>query len=67
MTNTNDFRRYSYQNDPATLISAFTYTRGSQAPKVRPQPEERENEIRVREGKGIKSKTELRADQKKSF
>jgi len=66
VTNTNDFRRYSYRNDPATLISAFTYTRGSQAPKVRPQPEERENEIRVREGKGIKSKSVLKAEQKQS-
>lgn len=66
MTNTNDFRRYSYQNDPATLISAFNYTRSSQATKVRPRPEERENEIKVRESVGIKSKAELKKDQKKA-
>lgn len=64
MTNTNDFRRYSYQNDPATLISAFSYTRGSHAPKVRPQPNERENEIKVLDNKGIKSKAELKTEQK---
>ncbi len=65
MTNTNDFRKYSYQNDPATLISAFTYTRGSHAPARQPR-RERERELKVREGKGIKSKTELRADQKQA-
>ncbi len=66
MTNTNDFRRYSYQNDPATLISAFTYTRGSQAQRVKPQPKPRENEIKIREGKGIKSREQLKKEQKEA-
>lgn len=64
MTNTSDFRRYSYSNDPSTLISAFSYTRGSQAAKVRPQPKEQENEIKLRESNGIKSKYELKKEQK---
>ncbi len=64
MTNTNDFRRYSYQNDPTTLINSFSYTRGSQAPKVQPQPRERERDLKVRQGKGVKSRAELQSEQK---
>ena len=37
MTNTNDFRRYSYSSDPAYLINQFDFSRGSQAPKIKPQ------------------------------
>ncbi|MCR5207621.1 MAG: septum formation initiator family protein [Eubacterium sp.] len=66
MTNTNDFRKYSYSNDPATLISAFTYTRDSRAQKLREQPKTRESEIRIRENNGIKSKSQLKAEQKQA-
>lgn len=66
MTNTNDFRRYSYQTDPTTLIQSFSYTHGSQAPAVTPRKQERERELKVREGKGVKSRTELLSEQKAS-
>ena len=67
MTNTNDFRKYSYQYDTANLISAFNYTRGSQAaPKVKPEYEERERKLKVRNAKGIKSQPQLEREQKRS-
>ena len=64
MTNTNDFRQYSYQFDTANLISSFNYTRGSHAPKVRPEYEQPERKLRVKETKGIKSKSQLIHEQR---
>lgn len=66
MTNTNDFRRYSYQYDTANLISAFNYTRGSHAPKVKPEYEQPERKLRVRDANGIKSQPQLIHEQKRS-
>ncbi len=61
MTNTNDFRQYSYQSDTARLISSFNYTRGSQAPKVKPEYDEGYGrKLRATEAKGIKSEAQLR-------
>ena len=65
MTNTNDFRQYSYQSDTARLISSFNYTRGSQAPKVKPEYEP-ERKLRATEAKGIKSKAQLVHEQRVS-
>jgi cell division protein FtsL len=68
VTNTNDFRRYSYQSDPAYLIDKFDFQRGSQAPKLRPEVKpEQEKTFTVRENKTIKSKAELKREQKLSF
>ena len=66
MTNTNDFRQYSYRYDTANLISSFNYTRGSHAPKVRPEYEEPERKLRVKETKGIKSQPQLLHEQRVS-
>lgn len=67
MTNTNDFRKYSYQYDTAALIDSFSYTRGSHAPKVRPDYEQapRRN-LRIKESKGIKSQNQLLSEQRHS-
>lgn len=65
MTNTSDFRRYTYASDTNNLISSFNLTRGSQAPKLRPEVQEPEQELRVRNGKaGIKSRKQLLSEQK---
>ena len=61
MTNTNDFRQYSYQSDTARLISSFNYTRGSHAPKVKPEYDEGyDRKLRATNAKGIKSEAQLR-------
>ncbi|MBQ9531466.1 MAG: hypothetical protein IJR70_05290 [Eubacterium sp.] len=65
MTNTNDFRQYSYSSDTSYLIESFSYNRGSHAPKLRP---EEDPKLKLREGKSkLKSKTQLRKEQKLSF
>ncbi|MBR3738373.1 MAG: hypothetical protein IKN26_06510 [Eubacterium sp.] len=64
MTNANDFRKYSYAADTTYLIESFSYTRGSHAPKLEPQEDER---LKVREGGKLKSKKQLRAEQKSAF
>lgn len=67
MTNTNDFRRYSYQADPSYLIRGFDLSRGSQAPKLRPEVEaEPRARLRVRENTTVKSRAELDVEQKTS-
>ena len=66
MTNTNDFRQYSYRYDTANLISSFNYTRGSHAPKVKPEYEEPARNLRIKEAKGIKSRPQLMHEQKVS-
>ena len=67
MTNTNDFRKYSYQSDPSALISSFNYTRATAAPRIRPEVEPQRNNLRVREEKGLKSREQLRREEKASF
>jgi len=66
VTNTNDFRRYSYQSDTAYLIDSFDFSRGSQAPKLRPQEKPAEK-LRVRENERLKSRSELKKEQKSAF
>ncbi len=61
LTNTSDFRRYSYSGDAALAIEAFSRTRSSAAPKYTP---ERKKELKVRENTKLKSKTQLKAEQK---
>ena len=39
MTNTGDFRRYSYGSDAAYAVQAFNYQRTSAAPAYIPKPE----------------------------
>jgi len=66
VTNTNDFRRYSYQSDTAYLINSFDFARGSQAPKLRPQ-EKPDDGLKLRENKKLKSKSQLKKEQKTAF
>ena len=66
MTNTNDFRKYSYATDTNSLISSFNYTRGSQAPKRVPSTQEQERELKLREGGGVKSREQLHKEQRAS-
>ena len=72
MTNSNDFRRYSYSADMETTdaINAFNMTRSSAAPKYAPAPERsrRRKPLTVVEGnEKLKSQSELIADQHNSF
>ena len=46
MTNTGDFRRYSYGSDAAYAVQAFNYQRTSAAPAYIPKPEK---EFKVRQ------------------
>lgn len=66
MTNTNDFRRYSYVNDPTYLIDQFDVRRGSQAPKMRPDVQHKP-EFKVRENKQFKTTAQIKAEQKLAF
>lgn len=67
MTNTNDFRKYSFASDTSYLINQFDIRRSTNtqaAPKLEP---EAERGFKVRENKKRKSITQLRAEQKSSF
>lgn len=64
MTNTNDFRRYSYSTDASYALNAFNVTRSSAAPKYTP---ERKRNFRVSPNTKKKSRTELIAEQKAAF
>lgn len=61
MTNTGDFRRYSYSGDAAIALEAFSRTRSSAAPKYAP---ERKKELKVRENTKRKSISQLKAEQR---
>ena len=61
MTNTGDFRRYSYQNDAAYALKAFSVERSSAAPKYEPQ-----KRLKVRENGGRKSNSQLLKEQKEA-
>lgn len=68
MTNSNDFRRYSYQYDTSYLVDSFSSSRGSQAPKYSPVPtQEPEHNFKVRENKALKTKSQLRAEQRQAL
>lgn len=65
MTNTNDFRQYSFASDTNYLIKQFNYSRPSantaEAPKLNPVFE---RDFKVRENTKRKSKAVLRQEQK---
>ena len=64
MTNTGDFRRYSYGSDAAYAVQAFNYQRSSAAPAYIPKPEK---EFKVRQRGQRKSKAQLVHEQKLSL
>ncbi len=64
MTNTNDFRRYSYQTDASYALNAFSVQRSSHLPELKPEADER---FKVRENKKVKSTAELKREQKLAF
>ncbi len=66
MTNTNDFRKYSYTNDTSYLINQFDFQRGSQAPRVKPDVQPTPD-FKVRENTKFKSKAEIKREQKIAF
>lgn len=63
MTNTGDFRRYSYQSDASYALKNFDVSRSSAAPSYRPQSQ---RDLRVRENAGRKSKAVLLKEQKEA-
>ncbi|MCH5316977.1 MAG: hypothetical protein J1E05_03280 [Eubacterium sp.] len=72
MTNSNDFRRYSYSADieMTDAVNAFNLTRSSAAPKYAPAPERerRQRPLTVVSGnEKLKSKSELLSDQHRVF
>lgn len=64
MTNTGDFRRYSYSGDTSYLINSFDVSRSSAAPAYTPEPE---RNLKVRENGKRKSRNQLLKEQKISF
>lgn len=54
MTNTGDFRRYSYGSDTSYAIKAFSYERSSAAPSYMPEPKK---EFKVRQNKANSKKS----------
>ncbi len=64
MTNTEDFRRYSYSADAAYALKAFDVSRGSQAPAYAPGTKK---SFRVRENSTKKSMAQLLYEQKIGF
>lgn len=64
MTNTNDFRRYSYGTDASYALDAFNVTRSSAAPEYTP---ERKRNFRVSPNTKKKSRAELISEQKAAF
>ncbi|MBQ9516519.1 MAG: hypothetical protein IJR60_00385 [Eubacterium sp.] len=63
MTNTNDFRGYTGYGSSNYLIDSFDVTRGSHAPKLRPQ-EEPSQPLKLRQNKKLKSKSVLRKEER---
>lgn len=61
MTNTGDFRRYSYASDASYAVEAFSLNRSSAAPAYKPQTQ---RELKVRENNKRKSRSQLLAEQK---
>ena len=64
MTNTNDFRKYSYSSDTTYLIESFSLSRGSQAPKLKP---EEDRSLKVRKGGKKKTGKQLKTEQMAAF
>lgn len=64
MTNANDFRRYSYQNDTSYIISGFNLSRSSAAPKRREDDlPEKQRTLKVRENDSVKASTQIKHEQ----
>lgn len=65
MTNTGDFRRYSYAADASYAVEAFSMHRSNQATApAQPKPRER---FTVHENTVVKSKSQLKSEQKSAF
>lgn len=64
MTNTGDFRKYSYSTDAAYALKAFDIDRSSAAPAYSPN---RKKDFKIRENNGQKSKAQLLHEQKLGF
>lgn len=68
MTNSQDFRRYSYTADASSALHAFEAQRSSAAPAYPPvQPPQPNRGFRVRENPKQKSRNQLKAEQKRGF
>lgn len=61
MTNSGDFRRYSYQSDAAYALKAFDVARSSAAPAYEPK---RQRDLKVRNNTARKSKAQLVKEQR---
>ena len=66
MTNSNDFRRYSYQNDTSYLIKNFDLSRGSAAPKHRETPHT-DKKFTLHENNAVKSAAQIEKEEKATF
>lgn len=66
MTNTGDFRRYSYYSDASYAVKAFDVQRSSAAPAYTPQPSPKKD-FKVRENTKKKSRSQLLKEQKIGF
>lgn len=64
MTNTGDFRRYSFAGDTTYLINSFDVSRSSAAPSYKPDTQ---RELKVRENNKRKSKNQLLQEQRFAF
>lgn len=67
MTNTNDFRRYSYEYDASYAVDAFNLSRSSAVPKTAPIQPERRRGLRLTPGTKKKNRAQLVAEQKTAF
>lgn len=63
MTNSGDFRRYSYQSDAAYALKAFDVSRSSAAPAYEPK-KQKERDLKVRNNTARKSRAQLLKEQK---
>ena len=63
MTNTGDFRRYSYGTDAAYALKAFDVSRSSTAPAYSPK---KDRDLKVHENVKRKSKSQLFREQRES-
>lgn len=65
MTNSNDFRRYSYKQDTSYLIKNFDVSRSSAAPKRKENLEtDNEKTLKLHENKIIKSAAQIEKEEK---
>ena len=63
MTNSGDFRRYSYQSDAAYALKAFDISRSSAAPAYAPK-KQRNRDLKVRNNNTRKSRAQLIKEQR---